>query len=95
MCADSLWARRIGWLVGLGFEEIDCVATRAYLAINGIRGHPTHPNATRPNVMAKGPNLARSVSWDNIRNTFWRCILREFFPMSPNPAPFSAQRIII
>ena len=38
--------------------------------------------------MTKGPNLAESAPWDNIRNAFWHYVLREFGPMSPNPAPF-------
>ena len=38
--------------------------------------------------MTKGPNLAESAPWDNIRNAFWHYVLHEFGPMSPNPAPF-------
>ena len=68
---------------------------RAFGCQCGIHGHRTRLNAIRPNVVALGPNQAKSALWCSIRNAFWHCILREFEPMSPNPAPFVARRITI
>jgi hypothetical protein len=36
----------------------------------------------------QGTEPGRIGTWDNIRNAFWHCVLREFEPMSPNSAPF-------
>lgn len=69
----------------------DVFGHRAYGTASGLHGHPNRPNAPRPNVVAKGLNQAPSALRPNIRNTFQHFVLREFDPMSPNPAPFCAR----
>jgi hypothetical protein len=89
-----LWARRIGWLVGLGFEEIDCVATRAYLAINGIRGYRNPPERHTAQRRGLGVELAQQPHTPNSQPVLY-LYFTKIVHMSPNPAPFCARLLTI